>query len=33
MKPVKVFHPRATRCDWDIVTLLWFRVSVREWTL
>ena len=23
-----LFYPRATRCDGDIVTLLWFRVSV-----
>ena len=23
------FYPRATRCDGDIVTLLWFRASMR----
>ena len=25
------FYPRATRCGGDIVTLLWFRASVRAW--
>ena len=24
-------YPRATRCGGDIVTLLWFRASVRAW--
>ena len=26
-----VYYPRATRCGGDIVTLLWFRPSVRPW--